>query len=98
MALTRCEVVTFDIRGVDLLAAKNLGDDVRSAKDDSPTYFNHPPWLTTFVNLGITQRWIESPTRLLAGTTRSAVDRWWFRGAVIGNEGIDIGWQFVGSK
>ena len=78
-----------------MLAAKNLCDDFRCAKDDSPTYLNNPPLLTTFVNLGITQLWIEYPTRLLARATRPTVDRWWFRGTVIGDECIDIGWQFV---
>jgi|SRR5215471_6095717 len=98
MALTRCEVVTLDIRGVDLLAAKNLCDDFRCAKDDSPTYFNNPPLLTPFVNLGITPLRIEDPTRWRARATRPAVDRGWFRGTVIGDEGVDIGWQFVGSQ
>ena len=61
MALTRCEVVTFDIRGMNLLAAKNLCDDFRCANDNAPTYFDNPPLLTTFVNLGITHS--EARTR-----------------------------------
>lgn len=98
MALTRCEVVTFDRRGIDWLAAKHLCDDFRCATDDSPTSFHNPALLTTFVNLGITQLRIEYPTRLRARATRPAVDRWWFRGAVLGDACVDLGWQCVGSK
>jgi hypothetical protein len=98
LALPRCEVVTCDLSGVAWLAAKNLCDDFRGATDESPTYFNNPPWLTTFVNRGRPPLRIESPTRLRARATRPAVDRWWFRGAVMGDECVDIGWQCVGSQ
>src|SRR6266478_9063521 len=98
IALTRCEIVSLDIRRVVLLPAKNLVDDCRCAKDDSSPHFDHSSLLATFVNLGITQRRIEDPSWLLAWSSRHAVDRCRFKCTVVGYKRFDIGRQFVGGK
>ncbi len=53
IALTRGQIVTLNIRGVDLFVAENLRDGFTRAKDDAPPDFNHSTVLAPFVNLGI---------------------------------------------
>src|SRR5437868_92956 len=98
IALTRSEIVTLNIRGVDLLVAKNLGDDFTVAKDDSPTDFNHSTVLTMFVNLTITQFRVKHSAGFFAGSASPTFERWWFRRAVVGNQCLHISGQLVRSK
>ena len=51
--LTRGEVVTLDIRRVDLLAAKHLGDDVARPEDDTAADLADASLLAPFVHLRI---------------------------------------------
>src|SRR5262249_11956620 len=98
IALTRSKIVTLNIRGVNLLVAKNLGDDFTAAKDDSPTDFNHSTVLTLFVNLAITQFWVKHPAGFFAGSAPPTFERGWFRGAVVCNQCVHISGKLVRSK
>ena len=69
IALARGQVVAFDIRGVDLLIAKNFGEDCSRTKDSAPPYFHHPSPFPPFVDLGIQQSRISHSLR---GRVRSA--------------------------
>jgi len=51
--LPRGEVVTLDIRRVDLLAAKHLGDDVARPEDDTSADLDYASLLAPFVHLSI---------------------------------------------
>ena len=53
VTLARGEVVTLDIRRVDLLATKHLGDDVARTEDDTAADLDHASLLAPFVHLSI---------------------------------------------
>src|SRR5438552_15325088 len=81
IALSRGQVVTFDIRGVDLLLAENLCDNCSRTKDYAPTHVNNPAPLTLFVDLGIQQSRIYHSTRVRARSARPPLGGWRCRGA-----------------
>src|SRR5215831_8103339 len=51
--LARGEIVTLDIRRVDLLAPKHLGDDVARTEDDASADLDHASLLAPFIYLSI---------------------------------------------
>ena len=51
--LTRGEIVTLDIRCMDLLATKHLGDDVARPEDDPSADLDYASLLAPFVHLSI---------------------------------------------
>src|SRR4051812_32494053 len=81
------EVVPFDISGVDLCATAigvdNHRNVLRCAKHNAPSYFHHPPALSSLVDLGIAQLWVHQAARLLAGATRASCGWEWLRDTVI---------------
>src|SRR3989442_13615351 len=85
--LARGEVVTFDIRRVDLLATKHLGDDVARTEDDTSANLDHASLLAPFVHLRIESCRIQHPSRRVA---RAPTTAWSWRRlwrAVVGTEG-----------
>src|SRR5205823_59445 len=90
VTLARGQVVTFNIRGVDLLVAYQLCDDLRRTKHDAPVDCNDPSPCAMFVDLSITQCRVQHPRRVLAWSTWPTSSRWRFRRTVIGNECCDI--------
>src|SRR6266852_4653841 len=95
IALPRGQVVTFDIGGVDLLAAQNFSDDFARTEDDPPPDLDDAPLRAMFFHLGIEQLRVQHPRRLSAGPTRPTFGRWRFGAGVVSDECCDIGWQFV---
>src|SRR5256885_8916795 len=88
--LARGEVVTFDIRRVDLLATKHLGDDVARTEDDTSANLDHASLLAPFVHLRIESCRIQHPSRRVA---RAPTTAWSWRRllrAVVGTEGRDV--------
>jgi len=53
IALPRGQIVTFDIGGIDVLAAQNFSDDLTRTEDDPPPDFDDTPPLAMFFHLGI---------------------------------------------
>ena len=93
--LARGEVVTFDIRRVDLLATKHLGDDVARTEDDTSANLDHASLLAPFVHLRIESCRIHHPSRRVA---RAPTTAWSWRRlwrAVVGTEGRDVRRQLL---
>src|SRR3989454_11532791 len=93
--LARGEVVTFDIRRVDLLATKHLGDDVARTEDDTSANLDHASLLASVVHLRIESCRIQHPSRRVA---RAPTTAWSWRRlwrAVVGNEGRDVRRQLI---
>ena len=51
--LARREIVTLNIRRIDLLATKHLGDDVARTEDDASADLDHASLLAPFIYLRI---------------------------------------------
>jgi hypothetical protein len=71
---------------------------IRFAKYHPPSYFHHPPALSSLIDLGIAQLRVHETSRLRARATRTPCGWEWFRDTVVEKQRGNVGRKFITGK
>ncbi len=102
IALTRREVIAFHIGCGDLSATPVGLQDTRNVglctEYDAAADFDDTSAFTLFIDLAVTELWVDHPLGFLAGTTRPTLERGRLRCTIVRDQGDQISRQFVAGK